>query len=66
MIDDPIVKEVRDARESILASHNYDIESYFKEVMKKQWNSGHRIVSPKPRKPQQGVAPNAYSLREKE
>ncbi len=65
MIDDPIVKEVREVRESILASHDYDIESYFKEVMKKQWNSGHPIVKPKARKSQQGVAPNAYSLREK-
>ena len=65
MIDDLILKEVRDARESILASHDYNIESYFKEVMEKQWKSGHRIVTPKPRDPQQGVAPNAYSLREK-
>ena len=53
MIDDPIVKEVRDARESILSAHDYDIESYFKEVMQKQRNSGHSIVRPQPRKPQQ-------------
>lgn len=64
MIEDPIVKEVRDARESIFASHDFDIEAYFHAVIKKQRDSGHPLVKPKGRSLQQGVAPNAYSLRE--
>ncbi len=62
MINDSIVREVREARNLILASHDYDIESYFNDVMKRQWNSGHPIVAPKQRKLKEGVAGNAYPI----
>ena len=63
MNNDPIVDEVRKAREEILESYAWDIEAMMRDMMKRQWESGHTVVSMPPRKPQQGAAPNAYPLR---
>ncbi len=65
MKDDSIVAEVRKNRRAILESYDWDFEKMSRDVMKRQWQSGHRVVSPKKREPHQGVAPNAYSLRKK-
>lgn len=64
MNDDPIVSEVRKQRMAILESYGWDFEKMSREVMKRQWKSGHNVVSRAKKKPQQGVAPNAYPLRE--
>lgn len=66
MKDDPIVVEVRKNRRDILQSYDWDFEKMSRDVMQRQWESGHKVVSPKRREPQQGVAPNAYSLRRQE
>lgn len=45
MCDDPIVNEVRKAREELLAPFDYDLDAYIKDVMKRQYESGHKLVS---------------------
>ena len=63
MKDDPIVAEVRKNRRDILKSYNWDFEKMSRDIMKRQWESGHKVVSPKRKLPQQGVAPNAYPMK---
>ena len=65
MKDNSIVAEVRKNRRSIFESYDWDFEKMSRDVMKRQWESDHKVVSPKKREPQPGVAPNAYSLRKK-
>jgi hypothetical protein len=60
MHDDPIVAEVRERRRDILESYDWDFEKMSRDVMKRQWQSGHDVVSRPKRKPQPGVAANAY------
>ncbi len=45
MLDDPIVNEVRKAREELLAAFNYDLRAYVEDVMKRQYKSGRKVVS---------------------
>jgi len=63
MIDNEIVKEVRKARESILESHNWDIDAMMRDSIKHQWESGREIVNLGKKSIEQGVASNAYPLR---
>ena len=63
MKDDPIVAEVRKNRSAILESYDWDFERMSRDVMKRQWESGRKVVKPKKNQPQQGVAPNAYPMR---
>lgn len=63
MKNDLIVHEVRKLRIAILESHGWDFENMSRDVMKRQWESGHKVVSRPRKKPQKGVAPNAYPLR---
>lgn len=62
MNDDPIVSEVRKNRSAILESYGGDFEKMTRDVMLRQWQSGHKVVSRSKRVIQQGVAPNAYPL----
>ncbi|RJP32413.1 MAG: hypothetical protein C4527_06145 [Candidatus Omnitrophota bacterium] len=66
MKDDPIVTEVRQRRREILESYDWDFEKMSKDVMVRQWQSGHKVVSRPKRKLQQGAAPNAHPLSGKE
>ncbi|PJB30230.1 hypothetical protein CO110_01585 [Candidatus Desantisbacteria bacterium CG_4_9_14_3_um_filter_40_11] len=45
MNDDPIVAEVRKARREILNSYGGDYHAMMRDMMKKQWNSGHKVIS---------------------
>ena len=45
MKDDPIVAEVRKNREEILAAYGGDYMRYFRDVMKRQWESGRKVVT---------------------
>jgi hypothetical protein len=45
MKDDPIVAEVRKIRRDILESYGWDFEKMSRDLMKKQWRSGHPVVS---------------------
>lgn len=50
MKDDPIVAEVRKARQEILASFGGDMERMFRDIMARQEKSGHPLVSEPPGK----------------
>ncbi len=63
MNDDPIVAEVRKNRQSILGSYDWDFEKMARDVMERQWKSGHKVLKQKKKISQQGVSPNAYPLR---
>ncbi len=49
MTEDPIVAEVRRARDEIAKRFNYDRRALFEDVKKRQAQSGREIVSPPPR-----------------
>ena len=63
MKDDPIVDAVRKVRREILEPYDWDFERMSRDVMKRQKESGRKIVSLGKKIPQQDVAPNAYPLR---
>ena len=65
MNDDPIVAEVKKSRKAILESYDWNFEKMSRDAIKRQWKSGHKVVSTQKRPPQQCLAPNAYSLRKK-
>lgn len=62
-MNNEIVDEVRRHRAEILQSFGGDVEKMMRSMMAKQGNSGHPLVTLEKKKPQQGVAPNAYPLR---
>lgn len=45
MSRDTLVDEVRKQRAEILKSYDWDFERMSRDVMKRQWQSGHRVVS---------------------
>ncbi len=45
MWDDPIVYEVRKARQEIAAKFNYDLDAILEDARKRQHLSGHKLVS---------------------
>lgn len=47
--DDPIVAEVRQARRAILESYDGDLEAMFRDITKRQYDSGREIIEAKPR-----------------
>ncbi len=49
--DDPIVAEVRRARESLFAQSGYDLEKFAQRLRQEQAQSGRQIVSRPPRTP---------------
>ena len=62
MNDDPIVAEVRRARKEILESYDWNFAKMSRDVMKRQKESGHKVVILGKKPPHNGVAPNAYPL----
>ena len=52
--EDPIVLEVRQAREALFAESEYDLEKYAEKLRRKQADSGRQVVSRSPRRPDQG------------
>lgn len=62
-MNDHIVNEVREQRMKILESYKWDFKKMSQDVMKRQYKSGHKVVSLGKKIPQQGTAPNAYPLR---
>jgi len=45
MSRDALVDEVRRQRAEILKSYDWDFERMSRDVMRRQWQSGHRVVS---------------------
>jgi hypothetical protein len=51
MWKDPIVEEIRRLREQYASQFNYDIDSIFRDIQKRQDKSGKKLVSFAPRTP---------------
>ena len=49
MKQDPIVEEVRKARQAHAEKHNYDMDAIFADLKKREKSCGHRVVSRPPR-----------------
>ena len=49
--DDPIVAEVRKAREALLAAADYDLEKLCQRLRQEQSLSGRKVVTRSPRRP---------------
>ena len=49
--DDPIVREVRRAREVLFAECDFDLEKFAQRLRQEQSDSGRRIVTRTPRRP---------------
>ena len=58
MIDDPIVDEVRAARDQYAKQFNYDLDAIFRDLQQKQVQSGRKLVSFPPRRPKLVQAKN--------
>lgn len=50
MQDDPIVEEVRKAREAYAAKFNYDFEAIFQDLKRQERESGRTFLSFPPRR----------------
>ncbi len=51
MTDDPIVAEVRQARDDYAKRFNYDLDAICRDLQQKQQQSGRRVVSFPPKRP---------------
>ena len=51
MIDDPIVDEVRAARDQYAKQFNYDLDAICRDLQQKQVQSGRKLVTFPPRRP---------------
>ena len=49
MWDDPIVEEVRKAREEHAARFDYDLTRIFQDLKEQEAKSGHKVVSLQPK-----------------
>jgi hypothetical protein len=56
MIDDPIVAEVRKARDEYARRFNYDLDAICKDLQQRQSESGRSVVSFPPKRPKPIVA----------
>lgn len=56
--EDPIVAEVRRAREEIAAQFNYDLRAIFQEYQRRQVTSGHAYASPSQRSEESPPTPS--------
>ncbi len=45
MIEDPIIKEVRKARDEYAKQFNYDLDAICRDLIKKQEQPGKKVVS---------------------
>jgi hypothetical protein len=61
MWDDPIVQEVRNAREVHAAQFNYDLEAIYCDLKEQEKKSGRTFVSYPPRRVR--IPPKSGSLR---
>ncbi len=52
MIDDPIVAEVRNARDEYARRFNYDLDAICKDLQQRQAQAGRKVVSFPPKRPQ--------------
>jgi len=53
MINDPIIEEVRKARDEYAKQFNYDLDAIFRDLKKKHEQPGKKVVSFPPKRPNQ-------------
>lgn len=60
-MNDPIVDEVRRARDAHAAKFNYDLDAIFQDIKEQEKQSGLKFVSypPRPAEPKQALPPPA-------
>ena len=51
MTHDDLVAEVRKNREEMMASYGGDVHKMLQDAMKRQWESGHKVVTLAGKKP---------------
>jgi hypothetical protein len=56
VIDDPIVAEVRKARDEYARSFNYDLDAICKDLQQRQAQAGRKVVSFPPKRPRPAFA----------
>jgi hypothetical protein len=56
VIDDPIVAEVRKAREEYARRFNYDLDAICNDLQQRQSQAGRKVVSFPPKRPKRGLA----------
>ncbi len=56
MIDDPIVAEVRKARDEYARRFDYDLDAICKDLQQKQAESGRKVVSFPPKRPKRAIS----------
>ncbi len=47
---DPIIEEIRRAREEYVASFNYDLNAIVRDLKEREGKSGHKVVSLSPKR----------------
>ncbi len=52
MLNDPIIEEVRKARDEYAKQFNYNLDAICRDLMKKQEQSGKKVVSFPPKRPE--------------
>lgn len=57
MIDDPIVAEVRKARDEYARRFNYDLDAICADLQQRQVQSGRKLVSFPPKRPKPAETP---------
>ena len=56
MIDDPIVAEVRKARDEYARRFNYDLDAICNDLQQRQGQAGRKVVSFPPKRPKPAIA----------
>lgn len=66
MWNDPIVEEVRKAREEHAAKFDYDLKRIFQDLKEQEQRSGRKVVSLAPRRPAEVTAGRAKGEKNSE
>jgi hypothetical protein len=56
VIDDPIVAEVRKARDEYARRFDYDLDAICRDLQQRQAQSGRKVVSFPPKRPKSAIA----------
>lgn len=62
MIDDPIVAEVRNARDEYARRFNYDLDAICQDLQQKQLQSGRKLVAFPPQRPKPAIQSGIHTL----
>jgi len=52
MTNDPIIEEVRKARDEYAKKFNYDLDDIYRDLIRKQEQSGKKLISLPPKRPE--------------